>query len=59
MISRAMDDTMKFWDWRFPNEPIYEWNDLMNYTIKTNVTLSPDEKIIITGDSVKRGMGNS
>lgn len=54
-----MDDTMKFWDWRFPNEPIYVWNDLLDYTIKTNVTLSPDEKTIITGDSVKRGMGNS
>ena len=59
MLSRAMDDTLKFWDWRFPSEPINVWSDLMNYTSKTNVCLSPDEKIIITGESVKRGMGNS
>mmetsp|Transcript_32825 Transcript_32825/g.37567 ORF Transcript_32825/g.37567 Transcript_32825/m.37567 type:complete len:771 (+) Transcript_32825:86-2398(+) len=58
MLSRAMDDTLKFWDWRFPSEPINVWTDLMNFTTNTNVALSPDEKIILTGDSVKRGMGN-
>lgn len=58
MLSRAMDDTLKFWDWRFPSEPINVWDDLMNITSHTNAALSPDEKIILTGDSVKKGMGN-
>lgn len=58
MLSRAMDDTLKFWDWRFPNEPINVWSDLLNFTSCTNVSLSPDEKIIMTGDSVRKGMGN-
>lgn len=58
MLSRAMDDTLKFWDWRYPSEPIQTWDDLLNIASHTNVGLSPDEKIIFTGDSVKRGMGN-
>jgi len=58
MLSRAMDDTLKFWDWRFPSEPINVWSNLLNYTSHTNIALSPDESTIVTGDSVKRGMGN-
>lgn len=58
LLSRAMDDTLKFWDLRYPNEPINVWSDILNFTSCTNIALSPDEKIIMTGDSVKKGMGN-
>jgi WD repeat-containing protein 70 len=58
MLSRATDDTLKFWDWRFTSEPIQVWNDLLNFSSHTNVAISPNEKIIVAGDSVKRGMGN-
>lgn len=59
MLSRAMDNTLKFWDWRFPSDPINTWDDLFNYNSHTNICLSPDEKYIVTGNTVQKGKGNS
>ena len=58
ILSRGMDNTMKFWDLRFPGEPINIWEDLINFSSHTNVELSPNEKVIMTGDSVQKGKGN-
>ena len=53
-----MDDTMKVWDIRNTVHPINEWTDLTNLSSKTNICLSPDEKLIMTGTSVRKGFGH-
>ena len=55
--SRSMDDTMKLWDIRKQGESIYVWDDLVNLSSKTGVAVSPNEKILITGTSVRKGYG--
>ena len=52
-----MDDTMKLWDIRNTKFPIFEWKDLTNLSSKTNVCISPDEKLVLTGTSVRKGFG--
>ena len=46
---------MKLWDIRNNKEPIREWKDLTNLNAKTGVCISPDESIILTGTSVRKG----
>lgn len=46
---------MKLWDIRNTKHPIYEWKELTNLSAKTNITTSPDEKMILTGTSVRKG----
>lgn len=55
IASRSMDDTLKFWDIRNTKHPINEWKDLTNLSAKTNVCVSPDEKMLLTGTSVRKG----
>ena len=57
MATRGLDDSMKLWDIRNTKFPIHDWKDLTNLSAKTNITLSPDEKLILTGTSVKKGTG--
>jgi len=52
-----MDDTMKMWDLRKPTEPVFTWENLINLSSKTNVTLSTNEKVVLTGTSVRKGYG--
>ena len=46
--------SMKLWDLRNSSQPIHVWNDasLCNFNQNTNVTLSPNERIVLTGSSV-------
>ena len=37
--------------------PVLEWHDLVNLSPKTNIALSPDAKIVITGASVRKNHG--
>jgi WD repeat-containing protein 70 len=55
--SRSMDDTLKIWDIRNTKHSIQEWKDLTCLQAKTGITLSPDEKMILTGTSVRKGFG--
>jgi WD40 repeat protein len=55
LVSRSMDDTMKLWDIRNSKEPMKVWRDLTNLNAKTGVCISPDETIILTGTSVRKG----
>lgn len=55
--TRAMDDSLKMWDMRMLNKPIQTWYDLPNYTDKTGIDLSADDKVILTGTSVKKNQG--
>lgn len=50
-----MDDTMKLWDMRNAKEPVNVWRDLTNLNAKTGVCISPDETLILTGTSVRKG----
>jgi WD repeat-containing protein 70 len=54
-VSRGLDDTMKLWDVRQSKQPIYSWDSLPNISEKTQVSLSPNEKIAITGTSCIKG----
>ena len=55
LVSRSMDDTMKLWDIRNAKEPVNVWRDLTNLNVKTGVCISPDETLILTGTSVRKG----
>ena len=57
-VSRALDDSMKVWDMRKSDQPLFSWDEqhsLFNLNPKTSVTLSPNEKIVLTGTSVRKG----
>jgi WD40 repeat protein len=54
LLSRGMDDTMKLWDIRNTKFPTHEWKNLINFSDKTSVCISPDEKVVLTGTSVKK-----
>lgn len=55
LVSRSMDDTMKLWDIRNAKEPVNVWRDLTNLNSKTGICISPDETLILTGTSVRKG----
>ena len=58
LISRGGDDTLKQWDLRNFKQPTAVAQDLISYYTVTNCVFSPDEKLILTGTSVKKGQGS-
>ena len=48
---------MKLWDIRNVSSPVFEWKDLINLSSKTNICISPDERLVMTGTSVRKGFG--
>ncbi|KAL5996735.1 hypothetical protein ACLOJK_007655 [Asimina triloba] len=54
LLSRSTDDTLKVWDLRQMKKPLQVFEDLPNHYAQTNVALSPDEELILTGTSVER-----
>jgi len=52
-----MDDTMKMWDMRKLDSPVFTWDNLINLSSKTNIALSINEKVALTGTSVRKGYG--
>ena len=57
LISRGGDDTLKLWDIRNFKLPVKTANNLVTYYTSTKCVFSPDEKLILTGTSVKKGQG--
>jgi len=53
-----MDDTFKMWDIRKLNEAVFAWHDLVNLSPRTATTISPNEKMLLTGTSVRQGFGH-
>lgn len=53
----AGDDTVKLWDLRNMKSPVNTANNLDNVFVGTDCWFSPDEKVVMTGTSVKRGSG--
>ncbi|XP_046851509.1 WD repeat-containing protein 70-like isoform X2 [Xenia sp. Carnegie-2017] len=56
-VSRGGDDTMKLWDLRSYKMPVNVALNLPNSFLTTSCFYSPDEKLIGTGTSVKKGQG--
>lgn len=54
LLSRSFDGTMKVWDLRQTKEPLKVFEDLPNHYSQTNIALSPDEQLILTGTSIER-----
>ncbi|KAL5252021.1 hypothetical protein ACHWQZ_G014988 [Mnemiopsis leidyi] len=57
ILSRGGDDTVKLWDLRNISKPVHSASSLDNVFIGTDCWFSPDEKVVMTGTSVKRGSG--
>ncbi|XP_063976975.1 gastrulation defective protein 1 homolog [Diachasmimorpha longicaudata] len=54
LATRACDDTLKLWDLRKFKEPVYSVGDLFSRYDTTDCMFSPDDSIIITGESLKK-----
>uniref|UniRef100_A0A3B3D0F7 WD repeat-containing protein 70 n=1 Tax=Oryzias melastigma TaxID=30732 RepID=A0A3B3D0F7_ORYME len=58
LASRGGDDTLKVWDIRNFRKPVNEASGLTNYFAMTDCCFSPDDKLLLTGTSVKREEGS-
>jgi len=53
-LSRSQDNTMKLYDTRKLTRAIYSWYELDNNHEQTQIALSPDEGLILTGTSATK-----
>ncbi|XP_058474139.1 WD repeat-containing protein 70 [Solea solea] len=58
LASRGGDDTLKTWDIRNFRKPVNVATGLTNCFAMTDCCFSPDDKLLVTGTSVKRNEGN-
>ncbi|KAI4892112.1 hypothetical protein NFI96_017896 [Prochilodus magdalenae] len=58
LASRGGDDTLKMWDIRNFRKPLHVATGLTSYFPMTDCCFSPDDKLLVTGTSVKREEGN-
>uniref|UniRef100_A0A3B4XTS0 WD repeat-containing protein 70 n=1 Tax=Seriola lalandi dorsalis TaxID=1841481 RepID=A0A3B4XTS0_SERLL len=58
LASRGGDDTLKTWDIRNFRKPVNVATGLTNYFSMTDCCFSPDDKLLVTGTSVKKDEGN-
>ncbi|XP_067340603.1 WD repeat-containing protein 70 isoform X2 [Channa argus] len=58
LASRGGDDTLKTWDIRNFRKPVNVAMGLTNYFAMTDCCFSPDDKLLVTGTSVKKDEGN-
>ncbi|KAJ7335043.1 hypothetical protein JRQ81_012984, partial [Phrynocephalus forsythii] len=52
------DDTLKTWDIRQFKTPLNSVGSLLSFFPMTDCCFSPDDKLLVTGTSVKKGQGN-
>ncbi|XP_025990574.2 gastrulation defective protein 1 homolog isoform X3 [Solenopsis invicta] len=55
LASRACDDTLKLWDLRAFKVPIFEAKGLFSRYDTTDCMFSPDDSMIVTGESLNKG----
>ncbi|XP_024878843.1 gastrulation defective protein 1 homolog [Temnothorax curvispinosus] len=55
LASRACDDTLKLWDLRAFKTPIFEAKGLFSRYDTTDCMFSPDDSMIVTGESLNKG----
>ncbi|XP_062455404.1 WD repeat-containing protein 70 isoform X1 [Rhea pennata] len=58
LASRGGDDTLKIWDIRQFKKPLNSAERLSSFFPMTDCCFSPDDKILVTGTSVKKGGGS-
>ncbi|XP_067401650.1 WD repeat-containing protein 70 isoform X2 [Emydura macquarii macquarii] len=58
LASRGGDDTLKIWDIRQFKKPLNSAEGLSSFFPMTDCCFSPDDKLLVTGTSVKKGCGN-
>ncbi|KAM4527659.1 WD repeat-containing protein 70 [Odontesthes bonariensis] len=58
LASRGGDDSLKMWDIRNFKKPVNEATRLTNFFSMTDCCFSPDDKLLVTGTSVKKDEGN-
>ncbi|XP_009871726.1 PREDICTED: WD repeat-containing protein 70, partial [Apaloderma vittatum] len=58
LVSRGGDDTLKIWDIRQFKKPLNSAERLPSFFPMTDCCFSPDDKILVTGTSVKKGGGS-
>lgn len=56
LVSRSCDDTLKLWDIRQLKKSLLEVNNLYTRYDTTDAIFSPNDRIIVTGTSVPKGM---
>jgi len=55
LTSRACDDTLKLWDLRAFKAPVFEAKGLFSRYDTTDCMFSPDDSMIVTGESLNKG----
>lgn len=55
LASRSCDDSLKLWDLRTFKNPLYVAKDLFSRYDSTDCLFSPDDSMVVTGESLARG----
>ncbi|CAB0042663.1 unnamed protein product [Trichogramma brassicae] len=55
LSSRSCDDTLKLWDLRYFQKPLFTASDLWTRYETTDCMFSPDDSMVVTGVSLARG----
>ncbi|KAM0731301.1 Gastrulation defective protein 1-like protein [Formica fusca] len=55
LASRSCDDTLKLWDLRAFKSPVFEAKGLFSRYDTTDCMFSPDDSMIVTGESLSKG----
>lgn len=55
LCTRGCDDTLKLWDLRAFKKSVNEANNLFSRYAQTDCSFSPDDSMIITGESLQKG----
>ncbi|XP_050324025.1 gastrulation defective protein 1 homolog [Bactrocera neohumeralis] len=55
LATRSNDETMKLWDLRKFKEPLHTWTGLFSRYDTTDCCFSPDDKMLVTGESLPKG----
>lgn len=55
LCTRGCDDTLKLWDLRSFKKSVHESNNLFSRYAQTDCSFSPDDSMIITGESLQKG----
>ncbi|EFN72012.1 Gastrulation defective protein 1-like protein [Camponotus floridanus] len=55
LASRSCDDTLKLWDLRAFKSPVFEIKGLFSRYDTTDCMFSPDDSMIVTGESLNKG----